>query len=291
MVLLLDKPQKISVKGKHIDRLYWGDLDGRTWTKWSISLWDIVKSAEERGLGHPAMFPSELCERLIRVYTRMGDVVLDPFMGSGTTLVAAKKLFRKGIGFEIYDYFVQVAKQRLEKNYPVPLEFFKEDVRKLLSEIDYEPVIVKDDARNLDKYLDEGTVDLVLTSPPYFNVHRRERTSDRKEKRPYGEDPKDLGNIEDYDEFMDELAKIFKKIYKVLKKGGINIVIIMDIREKGTFYPFHIDLANKLTNIGFKLRDIIIWDRRKEYNNIRPIGYPNKFIINKVHEYIMIFER
>jgi len=292
LVLVLRAPQTIKIKEKKsINKLFWGDLDGKTWTKWSISIWDIVKTSDERKLGHPAMFPVELCERLIRVYTRIGDVVLDPFMGTGSTLIAARRLFRKGIGFELYEYYVQIAKERLEKGIIRPLELFNEKLSHIIKNIDYEPVIVNDDARNLDKYLESGTVDMVLTSPPYFNVHRRERTSDRKERKPYGDDPRDLGNINNYNKFMNELTKIFEKIYKVLKKGGINVVIVMDIREGNNFYPFHIDLTNKLYGIGFKLRDVIIWDRHKEYNNIRPIGYPHKFIVNKVHEYILIFEK
>lgn len=292
---VLDSPTKLRISKRRVslDSLSARDLDGRTWTKWSISIWDIVKTPEERSLGHPAMFPVELCERLIRVYTRIGDVVLDPFMGSGSTLVAAKKLFRKGIGFELYDYFIELARKRLSET-KATLTLYLNDGNELeavLRELDLEPVLIKDDAINVDKYLDDGVVDMILTSPPYFNVHNRERTSDKKEKRPYGNDPRDLGNINDYNEFMRRLGNYFEKFYKVLRDGGIAAVVVMDIREGPNFYPFHIDLHNKLVSIGFKPRDIIIWDRRMEYNNIRPIGYPNKFIINKIHEYIMIYEK
>jgi len=63
----------------------------------------------------------------------------------------------------------------------------------------------------------------------------------------------------------------------------------MDIREGAKFIPFHVDLSEGLRALGFKLVDIVIWDRRREYNNIRPIGYHSKFMFNKVHEYILIF--
>jgi len=292
VVIVLKSPQLIKVrKVKTLNKLFWGDLDGRTWTKWSISIWDIVKTPREQKLGHPAMFPVELCERLIRVYTRVGDVVLDPFMGTGSALVAAKRLFRKGIGFEIYDYFVELAKKRLEEEATEGLMRYSSELRDAVKDMDLEPVIVLDDARNLDKYLEENSVDMVLTSPPYFNVHRRERTSDRKEERPYGDDPRDLGNIDDYEKFLGDLMKIFEKVYRVLRRGGIATVIVMDVREGNNFYPLHIDISNHMKDIGFTLRDIIIWNRSREYNNLRPIGYPHKFIINKVHEYILVFEK
>jgi hypothetical protein len=63
----------------------------------------------------------------------------------------------------------------------------------------------------------------------------------------------------------------------------------MDIRKKNVFYPLHMDLTNTLKNVGFVLDDIIIWDRQFEYNNMKPLGFPCKFRVNKVHEYVLIF--
>jgi hypothetical protein len=65
----------------------------------------------------------------------------------------------------------------------------------------------------------------------------------------------------------------------------------MDIRKNSTLYPFHLDLTKKMEEINFILSDIIIWDRQKEYNNMRPLGYPYSFVVNKVHEYILIFKK
>jgi hypothetical protein len=69
------------------------------------------------------------------------------------------------------------------------------------------------------------------------------------------------------------------------------IVIVMDIRKKSDFYPLHMDVTGKMLEIGFALDDIVIWDRRQEYNNLRPLGYPSVFRINKVHEFILIFQK
>jgi DNA modification methylase len=76
-----------------------------------------------------------------------------------------------------------------------------------------------------------------------------------------------------------------------LKDKGYCIVNVMDIRKKNQFYPLHIDITEKLQQVGYTLDDIIIWDRQKEYNNMRPLGYPYKFRINKVHEYLLIFTK
>jgi DNA modification methylase len=80
-------------------------------------------------------------------------------------------------------------------------------------------------------------------------------------------------------------------VHEVLKPGKMCVVIVMDIRVQSQFIPFHIDVINMMKEVGFILEDIIIWDRRKEYSNLRPLGFPYVFIVNKVHEYILIFRR
>jgi len=254
------------------------ELDGRTWTRHSISIWDIVKTPEENKLRHPAMFPVELCKRLIEIYTRKGDVVLDPFMGSGSTMIAAKELDRRGIGLDVNPKYVRLAKRRLSQ-------------QKLLGEHVPESEIHCLDAARLLEVVDSGSVDLVITSPPYWNIHQRRRTADYKESRPYSQLESDLGNIEDYEQFMDSLKPIFSKVHGALRRGKRCVVVVMDIRVGSNFIPFHIDVVQKLEEVGFVLEDIVIWDRRKEYSNLRPLGFPYVFIVNKVHEYILIFRR
>jgi len=255
------------------------DLDGKTWTRYSISVWNIAKSHQEMKLKHPAMFPEELVKRLITIYTKKGDVVLDTFMGSGSTILVAKNLSRKGIGFEISKEFVKLAKKRLSQQ----LLFSSNNEVKSL--------IYEDDARNLLNYLEPNSIDLVVTSPPYWDIHLQKRTADYKEIRPYTESNLDLGNIKDYKEFIGELKEIFGKVYTTLKTGKWCVIVVMDLRKKNKFYPLHIDTARMMMEIGFEFEDIIIWDRKQEYSNLRPLGYPYVFRVNKVHEYILIFKK
>src|SRR5438552_7933918 len=85
-------------------------LDGKRWLQNSISVWsDIRKSTEETRLKHPALFPTMLVERLIETFLAPGDqVVLDPFAGVGSTLVAAERLGKLGVGLELSREFVEV---------------------------------------------------------------------------------------------------------------------------------------------------------------------------------------
>jgi DNA modification methylase len=241
-------------------------------------VWNISKTPEEAKLKHPAMFPLELCSRLIEIYTKKGDVVLDPFLGSGSTIVAARDLERKGIGLDINPDFVELARKRLAQQKLVKLA------------VDETHLYCMDAARLLE-FIKPNSIDLVVTSPPYWIIHKRQRTADYKEPRPYSSLQKDIGNIPDYEPFLDELKSILKNVHEVLKPGKRCILIIMDIRQGSRFIPFHMDTCDIMREIGYVLEDIIVWNRASEYNNLRPLGYPYAFIVNKVHEYILIFRK
>ena len=91
------------------------NLTGKEWLTYSFSiLKDIRKSKEEISLKHPALFPTQLVERFIKIFTREdGEVILDPFLGIGTSLIASINTSRKGIGCELNKEFALIAKERL----------------------------------------------------------------------------------------------------------------------------------------------------------------------------------
>ncbi len=94
-------------------------LDGKTWLRYPISVWDdIEKSPEEKALHHPAMYPSALWERLLDCYLWHQGIVLDPFLGSGSTLVAALKKGHSGVGFEVVPEFCLLTVVRLKTVQP-----------------------------------------------------------------------------------------------------------------------------------------------------------------------------
>lgn len=253
-------------------------LDGKTWTRYSISIWDVSKTPSETRLKHPALFPQELVQRLLEIYTNPGDTILDPFMGAGSTLVVAQALGRKGVGFEISQSYIKLAKKRLanrptSQSYPNTQKIYFEDARHLADRIPQE------------------SIDLVITSPPYWDIHQQRRTADKKPPRPYTSSLQDIGNIASYEEFLKALSVVADQLFAVIKPGRWCIIIVMDIRKKAKFYPFHIDCIHTWTRGGFQLEDIIIWDRRADYHNLRPLGYPTTFRVNKVHEYILIFRK
>ena len=80
----------------------------------TLDVWDIAPESAKR-VGHPAPFPVELPEQLIRLYTYENDLVLDPFLGSGSAMVAASRLGRRYIGYDLDPAYVEIARARVEK--------------------------------------------------------------------------------------------------------------------------------------------------------------------------------
>lgn len=262
-------------------------LDGKRWIQNSISVWsDIRKSTEEGRLKHPAIFPEMLVERLIETFLPLdGDVILDPFAGSGSTIVTAEKMGKTGVGIELSADYATLAMQRLKE--AAELTYLQNEVGNAACK----SRVYHGSALNLSEFVLPGSVDLCITSPPYWNVLNQRRSADHKEVRHYGNHDQDLGVVEDYEDFLQELERVFQEVMHSLRPGGYCCVIVMDLRKKSRFFPFHSDLATRLQEIGMIYDDLIIWNRQAEYNNLRPLGYPSVFRVNKVHEFILLMQK
>ena len=255
-------------------------LDGQSWLQYSFSIWrDIVKSQEELKLRHPAIFPLQLAERIIDILTNgSGKNILDCFAGSGSTLIAGLKKGMNVYGIDVSSEFQELFFNRINNHY----SSYKEN-----GEVNY---FVKD-AREITKFIEPNSIDLCLTSPPYWDILNARRSADLKISRNYTDKAQDIGNIESYNNFLAELKKIVAEVVKTIRENGYFVMIVMDIRKGSKFYPFHSDITKIVEEVGLTFEDLLIWDRQKEYNNCRPLGYPYKFIVNKVHEYILIFRK
>jgi DNA modification methylase len=250
------------------------NLTGADWLKHSFSIWrDIRKTPEEMALKHPAMFPSQLCEKLIDIYTReSGEVILDPFSGTGSTLVAAANRDKQGIGIELNPEFAEIANQRTSQITTAhPTRILVGDARHKLTE------------------LEDESVDLCINSPPYWDILNQKRSVDDRDISAYSDSESDLGNTEDYEQFLDELKEVYSEVYRTLKPNKRCVCVVMDIRKKSQFFPLHMDLSRVMVEIGFEVEEFVIWDRQHEYNNMKPLGYPWVFRVNKVHEFVCIF--
>lgn len=251
-------------------------LSGAEWLKHSFSIWRGINRDTKNGK-HPATFPVELVSRLLQCFAaNSSGTFIDPFAGSGSSLIAALKLGMYPIGFDINSDYRTIFENRLmslNKTY----ENWRYEVH---------------DSRKLSELVNESSVEICVTSPPYWDILSRKRTADGKKNVNYSNDSVDLGNLENYDKFLEAMKIVAIQIGHVLRPKAYFILNIMDLRKGPVFYPLHQDLSTKILETGkFSLEDIIIWDRQSDYNSMRPLGYPYKFVINKVHEYLMVFRQ
>jgi len=255
-------------------------LDRKTWFKRQEAIWRFFYCAEDLSAKeiHPAIFPLSLAKACIETFTHEGELVLDPFAGSGTTLLAAKHCNRSAVGFDLNPDYVEFAKSRLRQ-------------LSLSEGQGITQLMICDDARNIPAYLEEETVSLVLTSPPYAGilsrsinwVSFREGLLDKKRRRKgeirsYSQDERDLGNLEVLD-YLKALREIFERIFPLMRKEGNVCLVIADVVIKGKVIRLS-DLAiNILEEIGFEFMNRIIWDKRILVRKARLFGWPSNFQI------------
>jgi DNA modification methylase len=263
------------------------DLSSKEWVAETVSVWI------QKGLGanhedakierqHPAPFSFTDVSRLVRFFTKSGQTVLDPFVGVGSTLKACAIENRHGIGFELNPRYVELTKQRLEK-----------EVRTIFSTANSQE-IQTGDARILIKKLEEDSVDFVVTSPPYWNILHKQDHKVKQERvannldTQYSDDDLDLGNIQNYDKFLEELSAILGECSRPLKPKKYMAIIVSDFRDKSKYVMFHADLARSLQIYGLELKGIkILYQRHKR---IFPYGYPYAYVPNIHHQYILILQ-
>lgn len=269
------------------------NLSGTQWIKFTKS-WFIHNPPprKESEILHPAKFPEDLAKEFISFFTKENGVVLDPFMGSGSTIVACEEMGRVGIGIEISPKYFDIAKERCMGAQ-----------RKLLLNF-LEPKLILGDAMNsgelLSKTLKESgldAIDLVLTSPPYWNMLKQSRggvesTSKKRDSAGldthYSDDERDIGNIDDYETFIDSIFSIFSSIKPYLKANAYIVIIMQNVRiATGEMKPLAWDIANRLRAI-FTLKQEKIWCQDNKQLGIW--GYPSEYVSNVHHHYCLIFQ-
>ena len=262
-------------------------LTAKEWIKNQIGVWQFnyeKRDIRDKNL-HPATFPIALAKRCIELFTHKGELVVDPFVGSGTTLVAARDLNRNAVGFDLSSEYVSLCGQRLSQD-----SIFNETTQ----------MAICDDARNIDRYFKKGMIKLLLTSPPYANLLNRKRKnkSRRSDQRKndqynkieqYSQNTNDLGtlNLEEYEK---AISFIYKKLLPLLKPDGHCVINVADMWWENERIPIHISIIKALAEAGFKLRNTIIWDRTNIVNKVGIFGWPSNYItMGTTFEYILHF--
>lgn len=176
-------------------------------------------------------FAPQIARNVILNYSAEGELVLDPMVGSGTTLIEARLLNRNAAGFDCNAKAVAISRERID--------FAVENASK--------QVALQGDVRDLAALGDES-VDLILTHPPYANIVKY---SD-------GANPADLSSLASIHEFLDELEKGLRECYRVLKKDHYCAILIGDTRKGQHYVPLSHFVLDRCLKVGFALKEEII---------------------------------
>ncbi len=267
-------------KRRIVNRL--NELSGKEWIKFTKSWFIHSPPRRDRSkIVHPAGFPETLVQGFIEFFTKPGMWVLDPFMGTGSTLLAARASGRNAVGVEINSRYVTIAKKRLRENH---------------TPSDTKQFALRGDSRDIVALVEkEGfpEIDFCITSPPYWNQLKRAslRQKERVEKgwdTRYSNNSRDIGNIDEYQGFLKAQSLIFGQVHEVVKRGGYLVVVTNNVFFQGRLYPLAFETMTSLSE-RWVPKDEKIWlhdDKR-----LLPLGVYNAWVGNRSHQYCLIFRK
>ena len=236
------------------------------------------KSGEHIGDYHGNFVP-QIANRLILRFTEPGDAVLDPFVGSGTTLIECRRLGRHGLGLELSRETCAIAKKRCSA------EENKYDITTDLKCVDSASGKAAKHCADYLKKVKKDHFDLLLLHPPYADIIN------------FSDEDDDLSHIHDPDEFSDKFLAIFRNVIKFITDDGFIGVVIGDKYEKGEVVPLGSILLHKLLATGMvRLKGFVVKDiqgnraKRNLEHLWRYRALKGDFFIFK-HEYVLVLQK
>ncbi len=260
----------------------YNDLDMKKWKDYSDifteSLWLIEKrdNSEGHSASYHGNFVPQIPYQMLRRYTKKGDWVLDPFMGSGTTLIEAKKMGRNAIGIEIQEKIAEEVAIKMSQG-----SFFDSPSNKTEIVVgDSKKVDLKE---VLDKYQIEK-VDFIIYHPPYWDIIK---FSDKTE---------DSCNSKSLEDFLENLDAVIENTIQHLSKDRYCAIVIGDKYANSQLIPLGFYCMNLFTKYNLTLKAIIVknFEETKGKANQRSLwryrALSSDYYTFK-HEYIMIFKK
>lgn len=272
-------------KRDFVNRL--NDLDPKTWIKFQKS-WFLHNPPPRRKdvMRHPAKFPETLAQEFIEFFTKAGQVVLDPMAGTGSALQAALRAGRHSYGIELNPDYADIARKLLAEE----RTNFENGRQAITAQI------ITGDAARFAEHVEAHqvpTIDYVITSPPYWDMlHARGAETQKKRRKSshldviYSNHPDDLGNLDDYEDFLQQLTEIYTGLKPYIRKRAYLTIIVKNVKKGGKIYPLAWDLAKQLGET-YTLKDEKIWVQ----DNVRlaPYGMGNAWVSNTFHHYCLQF--
>ena len=255
------------------------DLNLNKWKEseiWTDSLWLIPerdKKGKHNGFYHGNFVP-QIPHQLILRYTKKDEVVLDPFLGSGTTAYEAESLNRNFIGIEIQENLIDHVRKNVESNGNFS-ELITGDSTRVETFTKVKEVLKNQGKKN---------VQLAVLHPPYADIIK---FSDLEE---------DLSNIKSLEEFFAKFASVLRNTIEILEKGRYLAIVIGDKYSARQWIPLGFYCMSEAQKLGLTLKSVIIknMDGNRAKQNKRAIwryrALASDYYIFK-HEYVLIFKK
>ena len=253
-------------------------LNDLTGSEWKFSTKSVINKAYPINMQHKlrsqhgGQKPPQLCEDIIKIFTKKGMIVLDPFMGVGGTLLGASLCSRKAIGIDITEKWIEIYKKVSE-----------------LEKLEIQETYCGDSFKILDKIKNES-VDFILTDVPYWDMDSREHTRNKNKTNISKLNNFDNENWVSKKEWLNTMKKILAKSMKKLKHGKYMAVFIGDMYKDSEYHCLSAELALKMSEIkGLTMKANLIWEDNSK--SLHVFGYPAAFIPSMIHQNILIFRR
>ena len=252
-------------------------VNNLTGSEWKFSTKSVISKAYPVNLQHKlrskhgGQKPPDLCSDLIKIFTKKNNLVLDPLMGVGGTLIGSSLINRNAIGIELNNKWIKIYQKvcKLEK-------------------IKVQKTILGNANEKLEEIKDES-IDFILTDVPYWNADQLKKT--RSKRANVSKLSKFNSNkTQTKEEWLDNLYSIFEKCFQKLKNKKYMGVFIGDIYREKNYHILSAELANKISTIeNFTLKANLIWfDQSK---SLHVYGYPYSFVPSMIHQNILIFKK
>lgn len=240
------------------------------------SLW-IIKKRDSTGAhigSYWGNFVPQIPRQMMLRYTRRGEWVLDPFVGSGTTLIECRRLGRNGLGVELNPEVADQAR-RLVAAEPNRFDVVSDVVVGDSTTVDFEALLQE---RGIER------VQLLIMHPPYHDIIR------------FGDDPRDLSNAPSVDRFLEMFGQVVERTCPVLDEGRFLAVVIGDKYAQGEWIPLGFCAMSEILKRGYALKSIIVKNfeetraKRQQQELWRYRALVGGFYVFK-HEYILLFRK
>lgn len=262
-------------------------LEPKEWLKFQKS-WFIHNPPprKKEAVRHPAKFPETLAQEFIEFFTKEDQIVLDPMVGTGSTLVAALRAKRHSYGIELNPEYAAIARQLINEE-RTALSFASNN---------YQAEVVTANTASFSALVDEYNLpkfDYVFTSPPYWDMLHAKGAQAQKKRRNtsdldviYSDNSDDLGNEHDYDKFIDRLVEIYTSLAPAIRAGAYLTIVVKNVKKGGKIYPIAWDLARHLGQT-YSLKDERIWCQDNQ--RLAPYGLGSAWVSNTFHHYCLQF--